>query len=243
MSRAVSLDAMGTLVRVRGGHVGRAYSTQLRSQRGSGATLRSMQAVHADAVQEAFTPAFRAVSSQWQAAGEVAGGTTPDLARRFWLQVLGATFSATGVAATDSLEAADVFNALFDHFGTGAPYECLPEAAECMAVLREHPAVRYRCVVTNFDGRIHTILHDLGLRGFDAVYSLQEAAARKPDPAGLLRAAAHAERVTGCSQLRWTHVGDCEADEVAAAAVAAAFVRCDRSAGVASRALLAALAD
>nr|MBA3686976.1 HAD-IA family hydrolase [Planctomycetota bacterium] len=149
----------------------------------------------AEDLERAFPDAFRAVLSRWP----VPYGADDEDARRFWAEVVGATF---GEALSY-----EIVVELYDTFATAARWRVLPGAREALALVRERglPAA----VVSNFDCRLAPLLRDLALGPFAQIVVSATVGAAKPDPAALIAAC----RACGVAPEATVHVGDSERED------------------------------
>ncbi|MFT3990306.1 MAG: HAD family hydrolase [Luteolibacter sp.] len=121
--------------------------------------------------------------------------------RAWWREVVARTARAGGVLSSgDDFERC--FETLFHYYARGNAWRAFPEVKEVLEKLRV--AGWKLVVVSNFDGRLRTVLSELGLaQQVDAILTSSDVMARKPSPK-LLRAGMdlypQAERVV--------HVGD-----------------------------------
>ena len=194
---AVTWDAAGTLLRVRGS-VGRHYAD---------VASRFGVAADADRLDAAFPGAFRQAVAEWR----VPYGADEADARAFWDRVIALTFAAPLAPAACA--------ALFDHFAAAEAWEPLPGAAEALALIAA--SGRTQAVVSNFDGRLAGLLAAHRLGPFAAVVTSAAVGRAKPDPAPLL----HAARALRVVPARILHLGDsAREDGACAAAVGAAWL-------------------
>ena len=168
MIRAVLLDAVGTLLRLREpvgetyARVGAAHGVQFGAWRLEDAFRR---------VRAAAPPlAFPNLPAAEIRARE----------REAWRALVRGAF-----LAADSAQRFGDFDACFDelwrHFASAAAWALRPGAAEALAALRARG--RRAAVVSNFDHRLPPILAGLGVAGLlDAVVLPIDAGAAKPDP-------------------------------------------------------------
>ena len=177
--RAVTFDAAGTLI---------------APFPNVGAVYAEMAQVHgvdcsAEKLQTAFGPAFRSVQQRWG----VPYGADEDDARRFWSEVISATF---GEPLSDALT-----RDLYDTFAEARRWRVLPGAREALAWCRQH-GLR-TAVVSNFDCRLPPLLLAMDLN-VDAVITSTMVGRAKPDPAPLRAAATYLQ--VALSEV--LHVGD-----------------------------------
>jgi putative hydrolase of the HAD superfamily len=164
MTRVVFFDAAGTLIHLPKG-VGHHYSTIFRKY---GLILDE------NALGNAFRAAWKRMPPR-----KTTKTPRPDDDKRWWRdlvrQVLG-EFPAPG--AEFDFDAC--FEELYLHFAMPGVWELYPEVMEVLAKLR----AKYRLgIISNFDGRLRTVLAHLGiLEIFDVVILSSEAGADKPDP-------------------------------------------------------------
>jgi putative hydrolase of the HAD superfamily len=150
-----------------------------------------------------------------------------DLPRRecaWWRRVVMASFQGA-TADTDVSALEPVFDELFAYFATRAAWRVFADVPPAIAELRAR-GLRL-AVVSNFDGRLRTLLADLGLgEQFDAVVLSSECGFAKPDPR-IFHAALRAIDARAAATL---HVGDSEELDVRAARAAGlTALRIDRS--------------
>ena len=94
------------------------------------------------------------------------------------------------------------FEAAYSHFAEPGVWELYPEVIEVLEAL--HPRFEL-AVVSNFDGRLRTILHQLGVSHFFShIFLSSELGADKPDRAFYDRAL----KLSGASPNDTLHVGD-----------------------------------
>jgi putative hydrolase of the HAD superfamily len=182
--QAVTLDVHGTLI-LPDPSIGQLYA-ELGRRHGLDHESGRLQA--------AFVPAFRAVAARW----DIPYGRDEADARRFWDAVIDGTF---GGGPTPALRAA-----LFEHFARGSTWRVLPGVREAVTLLRARGLPLYAC--SNFDGRVHRILDEIGLH-LDHIFTSAEVGAAKPDPRMLLLAAERA----GCRPQDLLHIGDHERED------------------------------
>jgi putative hydrolase of the HAD superfamily len=190
----VCIDAVDTLFRARGS-VGETY-----------ATLAAQQGWYADAT--ALESGFRRVMAA-TAPIDVHDATTDaakTTAERTWWRDLVAQVM-TPFDREPGFE--PFFAAAFDYFATGAAWELLPGVAEALAQLRTDG--RRLALVSEMDGRAHSVLEDLGLAPyFEFVVLATRSDAHKPD--GSLFAVALATAQLDSKSV--VHVGDDVANDV-----------------------------
>ena len=182
--RAVTFDAAGTLIAPTPS-VGAVYAEVAQAH----GVSRS-----ASELDTAFGPAFHAVQQRWG----VPYGADDDDARRFWIEVVTATFKEP---LSDEL-----CRGLYDTFVEARRWRVLPGAREALAWCRQR-GLR-TAVVSNFDCRLPSLLKALELT-VDTVVTSTMVGRAKPDPAPL-RTAAERLRVMLDEVL---HVGDSVAED------------------------------
>lgn len=193
---AVTFDAAGTLLRPHPS-VGSVYRE---------VALRHGCDYAAEVLERAFHAAFAKVSKD-----DIA--LDPEARERvFWRRIVLETVHAVGPPPAD-FDA--LFAALWETFAHGERWRLFPGASETLTTLR---ARGYRlAVVSNWDRRLHTVLHEIGLRPvLEAVIISSEAGAEKPD-AGIFRAA---EIALHAKPHECLHVGDSRKHDVAGALAA-----------------------
>lgn len=215
MPAAVTFDAHGTLIAPHPG-VGAIY-----------AEVAAVYGLERDpaALDAAFPAAFARVREGWA----VPYGADEADARRFWAEVVTATFA-------EPLPSEVVWD-LFDTFAGPSRWRVLPGA---QAALQLVATAGLPCaVVSNFDLRLPGILAGLGLGPFAAVVVSAQAGAAKPDPRPLFAAAGS----LAVDPRRILHVGDSVREDGAmCAAAGCAWLAVDPAAGIDVAALRAALA-
>jgi putative hydrolase of the HAD superfamily len=104
-----------------------------------------------------------------------------ELERTWWRARVRETFlAADGTARFSDFEA--VVAALFAHFARGAAWQLRPGAEATLAALRAEG--RRLAIVSNFDQRLHPVLHDLGLAHyFEQIVLPADCGAVKPNRA------------------------------------------------------------
>ena len=150
--------------------------------------------------EDALAPAFRAV---WKAmpTRPATHAPRPDDDRRWWRTLVEAVLDrlAVGPAALDR-EA--YFAELYAEFTRPGVWELFPEVESVLTTLAE------RCelgIISNFDGRLRTILDALGIGArFHHLLISSEVGADKPDPFIFEQALARA----GCPASEAWHIGD-----------------------------------
>ncbi len=202
MIRAVTLDAHHTLIAPHPG-VGAVYAEVAAGY----GLLRDASELDA-----AFPPAFGAVRARWLSERRVPYGETLDDARRFWVEVVEATF-AEPLPYEIAMDC-------FDTFALPTRWRVLDNVRAGLALIAARGLPM--AVVSNFDGRLPAILRGLDLGPFAHVIISAERGAAKPEPALLLHAA-ESLRVAPSELL---HIGDSEhEDGTCAAAVGARWLR------------------
>lgn len=189
-SKAVSLDAVGTLFSLRA-PVGEIYAECARRfgfEFSSPTLVRDLT--------ESFRQAFR---RQGALAFPDAGARLREAEKAWWRSVVYGTFAPFGVPSRID----EIFEDLYDLFRTSAPWRLDEHAVDALTSLR---AKEYRiAVVTNYDSRIHDVLKHLGVSELvDAVIVSSAAGAAKPDPRVFLAACSRLE----VAPEQTTHVGD-----------------------------------
>jgi putative hydrolase of the HAD superfamily len=197
--RAVLLDAVGTLLRLRE-PVGESYA---RAARACGVVLPAWR------IDEAFRRILAAAPPM------VFPGEPParvrELERGWWKARVRETFKATDQTARFA-RFDDCADALFAYYATAAAWQPAPGAAAALAALRS--AGLRLAVASNFDHRLAGILEALDLLSFfERVWGPAEAGAQKPEPAFFTGLVAR----LGLPASAVVHVGDDPEQDVAAA--------------------------
>lgn len=124
----------------------------------------------------------------------------PDDDRGWWRTLVHRVIEETGAPATFDRER--YFDALYEEFTRPGVWELYPEARDVIAQLTGRVRLG---VISNFDGRLRTILRHLGLGdAFEVVAISSEVGADKPDPWIYERALA----LAGVTPEEALHVGD-----------------------------------
>lgn len=200
MIRAVSLDAAGTLIAPHAS-VGAVYA-EVAATFGLEREAAELEA--------AFMPAFKAVQARWS----VPYGADEADARRFWHAVIEATFA-------EPLPY-EIVCELFDTFASARRWRVLPGVRDALALIEECQLPM--AVVSNFDGRLPSLLADLSLGPFCGVVTSATVGRAKPDPAPLLMAC----RWLDVAPAEVLHLGDSEREDGGmCAAVGARWLRCE----------------
>ncbi len=176
----------------------------------------------------------RVAEADWKKAFLTAFSETPDptypapgdgeaVETEWWRAVVANAATATGFD-TDCGDFAGIFDELFDHYAAGSAWKLFPETVEVLQAFREDGVKM--TVVSNFDSRLCRVLDELGIRRFfDHVLTSADVAARKPDPAILLKAI----ELTGAKASTCCLAGDSiSADGGAARACGVRFFHIDR---------------
>jgi putative hydrolase of the HAD superfamily len=206
--QAVLFDAGDTLFRVRGS-VGEVY-----------ATVAARHGVVRPAAD--LEPCFRAAFRRMPPLGfpGAAPADLPRLEEQWWRTVVRATFDGVAFVDFDAF-----FDDLYAHFACADVWEVFPDVRPTLAALRGR-GLRL-AVVSNFDGRLATICHAVGLAtAFDTIVMSGRTGYAKPDPR-IFGAALDRLGVAASAAL---HVGDSEREDVAgarAAGIAALWLRRD----------------
>lgn len=116
------------------------------------------------------------------------------------------------------------FEEIFAHYATGASWQLFPETLTTLTTLRSQGISL--AITSNFDSRIHRVLHELDLtKHFHLILTSADAQARKPSPRILQKLLAH----TGANPAKTCLTGDSlHHDQGAATAAAIPFYHIDR---------------
>lgn len=209
MIRAVTFDAVGTLVALRE-PVGDTYA-RVAGRHGIAALPASVDIAFRQAFRSAPPLAFPGASPD----------ALPARERAWWRAVVG---PALGVADGDP-RLGPCVDALFAHYASPDAWTVYDDVAPALERLRDRGLGLG--VVSNFDGRLPGILAGLGLRDrFDTIVWSSMAGAAKPAPEIFELAA----RRLGIDVVEISHVGDDLAADVAGArAAGAGAIHLDRS--------------
>lgn len=184
---AVTLDAAGTLIQVRR-PVGETYA-EIANRHGIPVQAQAISAAFRTVFPRMSPLAFGAGSPQQRARQE----------RDWWRTLVRSCLGRHG----QHHAFAACFDELYDHYASAQAWVVYPEVHEVLDQLdaRGIPAA----VVSNFDSRLHPILHDLGLHArFHTVLCSSEAGAAKPDA----RIFAQACQALGHDPHQTLHAGD-----------------------------------
>jgi putative hydrolase of the HAD superfamily len=197
--RAICFDAAGTLFDLRE-PVGTTY-----------ARLAKRFGVPADPLRltDGFRRAFRLAPPL--AFPGAPAGELPDRERRWWRAIVDATFAAAGASAVP----AELFETLFEHYAGRDAWRCHDDTLPVLGRLRRRGYAL--AIVSNFDGRLLPLVHDLGIGPLvDATVCSARVGAAKPDP----RIFEHTLALVGAPPAEALHVGDDPELDVAGALAA-----------------------
>lgn len=182
--RAITFDATGTLLQVRGG-VGEQYAQVARD---------FGLEVSPDRLDRAFGKAWVTLPRPRRD-----GSPSPDDDRGWWRELVLTVAQETELPVPD-FDA--FFESLYARFATAEAWEVFPEVADVLKELKE----KYRLtVISDFDGRLRKVLREFELLDyFDFVLISSEVGADKPDRRIFQLAC---ERL-GCTADSVLHVGD-----------------------------------
>ncbi len=198
MIKAVSLDAAGTLFRVRGS-VGEAYAT---------VAARHGVRLDATALEKCFRAAFRGMPPLCFPG--VDSAELPQRERAWWKQVVTTAFAGCRFADFEAF-----FADLFEHFARPEAWELFPDVRPTLAALRAR-GLRL-ALVSNFDGRLERLCASLGIAtDFQAIVMSSRVGCAKPDPRIFTLALERLQVSAGAA----IHVGDSEVEDVAGARAA-----------------------
>jgi putative hydrolase of the HAD superfamily len=192
VTKVVFFDVAGTLIRVRDG-VGAQY-----------ARVAGRFGVAADpkALEREFPRAFRAAPPM--AFPGARPEAVPGLEREIWRGIVHDVFSGAGALSAFAPGAFDAyFDAVYRHFEDAAVWDVFPDVAPTLLEVRALGCALG--VLSNFDGRVITILGGLGLASwFESVTLSSRIGATKPDRAIFARALDR----HGAEPAEALHVGD-----------------------------------
>jgi putative hydrolase of the HAD superfamily len=199
-ARAVLFDAVETLIRP-WPSVGAIYA---RGAAGCGPECS------AGALEAAFLPAYRELFPE-RFFGRSGLQTSEARERRWWTRVIVRTFELAGCGAPPAAAIA----AGFEAFSRGAAWRPCAGAVQALGALRGR-GLKIG-LVSNYDGRLHRVVAEMGLAGyFDAVVVSSEAGWAKPSP----RIYAAALAALGAAPGDALMVGDRPREDVAGATAA-----------------------
>jgi putative hydrolase of the HAD superfamily len=191
--KAVFFDAAGTLIKpVR--PVGETYATLARQY--------GIEASAAE-ISERFRTCFDLTPPL--AFPGVPCEEIPACERHWWKRLVRNVFEPWG----DFQRFDDYFIALFTYFAQSTAWMLYPEVSVTLAALQERGLAL--AVVSNFDSRLHTILHGLGIdQRFTAIIISSDAGYAKPAPEIFQAALARHDLDPGNA----VHVGDSERNDL-----------------------------
>ncbi|TYZ61082.1 hypothetical protein PybrP1_011382 [[Pythium] brassicae (nom. inval.)] len=176
MIAAVTLDATGTLLRVRE-PIGATYARFLVETIALDAAQQKRVAEH---VTRSFPGAFERMSVLEPNFGRADARAEPSTASAWWGRLVLQTLPPPVVAQLHARDAAERFASdVYAHYGSGAAWLAFPDARPTLEALRS--AGVPLGVVSNFDERLHSVLRDLALRDFfDVVATSWDVGEPKP---------------------------------------------------------------
>ncbi len=186
MRKAVFFDAAGTLIRLTKS-VGEHYALVAARQ---GLALDSAQ------LDRVFRRVWREMPAR-----PATGRPRPDDDKGWWRDLVDRMLDRVGTQIEPS-ERARFFEAAYRHFVEAGVWELYPEVSEVLEALAPHFEL---AIVSNFDGRLRTILQQLTIaKYFRHIFLSSELGADKPDPL-IFRSAL---QQSGFSAGEVLHVGD-----------------------------------
>ncbi len=186
--RAVTFDAGGTLIEP-WPSVGGVYA---------GVAARHGLRVAAEALDRQFASAWAAKKNFSHSVGD-------------WSDLVRQTFAGLSPAPPG----ADLFDDLYHHFATAAPWRVFDDVPACLRELKRRGLKLG--LISNWDARLRPLLRALQLdRYFDSIVISAEVGSQKPEPEIFLAAAAQ----LGVPPETILHVGDSQAEDVAGARAA-----------------------
>lgn len=154
-----------------------------------------------------------ASEDEWNKSFKTAFSQTPDpiyLApgdgeaeeKEWWKSVVTNSAKATGFDPTNPAFE-EIFDQLFNHYAAGSAWKLFPETKSVLTTFRDLGVKM--AVVSNFDSRIHQVLEELEISHlFEFTLTSADVAARKPDPAILLKML----KISGANPSNCCLVGD-----------------------------------
>lgn len=166
--------------------------------------------LEAAAVDHAFRCTWKELPSPLHPEGQA----PTDDDRGWWRQLVQASFEKVLGDPLEENIFEPLFATLYDHFGQASAWNLFDEVPKVLETLHGHVRL---FVVSNFDRRLHSILHGLGIaKCFEGVILSSEVGASKPHPR-MFEAALKASDVP---PLRCLHAGDEEKADVLGARAA-----------------------
>jgi putative hydrolase of the HAD superfamily len=163
--RAIVFDAAGTLIHLPKGAPH--HYAEVAARRG----LK----LDSSRLEQAFRTVWRTLSPP-----SVTRMPRPDDDRNWWRTLVNEVLDRCGVSPEDSFDRAAYFDELYAEFTIPGIWECYPEVTAVLEQLSDRFTLG---VVSNFDGRLRSVLDQLGLSTFfrEVVIS-SEVGADKPHP-------------------------------------------------------------
>lgn len=207
----VFFDAVGTLIRVRGGSIGEIYSRHA-AELGIFAPPEEIQC--------AFGAAF--LAKEPMAFGGEPEERVIQLERNWWREIVGQTFARISPrppsAPINASLLGQLFERLYEVFRTAQGWRLEEGCEELLGQLKSRG--KSLGVISNFDSRLPEVLEDLGiLKFFSTIVVSSRAPAAKPDPAIFHSAL----RQAGAQNSRTYHIGDDFEDDFLGAQTAGIF--------------------
>jgi putative hydrolase of the HAD superfamily len=176
--KVIFFDAVGTLFYLPKG-VGVHYSEAARRHGGQ---------ILADELQTAFVAVFRGMPPR-----VATHAARPDDDKGWWRELVGRVLDRCHVkdGGDGALDRGAFFEDVYAEFSKPGVWELFPETREILDALRPHFSLG---IISNFDGRLRTILGHLGIADhFQHLVISSEVGADKPDPWIFHRALSMAE--------------------------------------------------
>lgn len=163
--RAIVFDAAGTLIHLPKGPAHHYADVAARH----GLTLDLSRLAHAFRVAWTTLPPPAATQSP-----------RPDDDREWWRDLVNMVLDDCGVSRGDAFDRAAYFDELYAEFERPGIWECYPEVISVLDRLARDFTL---AVMSNFDGRLRSVLNHLGLnRFFREIIISSEVGAEKPHP-------------------------------------------------------------
>lgn len=197
--KAVFLDAVGTLLQVRGG-VGQIYWDKARPHGIKAAP---------EAIDKAFREVFQ--NSPPLTFPEAQPGSIRRSEKQWWYDVVSRVFQKVGgIERFD-----DFFETVFKVFSGSSGWELYPDTEQTLTVLNDRNLTIG--VISNFDSRLYPVLSELGIfQLIDSIHISSREGAAKPDTVIFQKAIAEHD----LHPQEALHVGDSLSEDVAGARAA-----------------------
>ena len=134
------------------------------------------------------------------------GSTSGISSMVWWIKLVKGTFEDVLVEQYDDKITSKIASELFSYYHSPKPYMVLDDGLESLERMKE---MKLKIgVISNFDNRLHDIIHSVGLSKFvDFVVTAEDAKSSKPEPT-IFDFAAQRSKVLGMKPHEVLHIGD-----------------------------------